>query len=279
MAYERKKKQSRPVKLLLVLAVLIPLALTIIATTIGRKEFTLPHRLALEFLGVAQSVVSTTTGFFSDVWHHYFFLVGVTKENERLRREIKEFKALNAGYREAVATNVRLNKLLGLEQSFQGPVLTAGIVGRDPALWFKSLTINKGSSAGIEKGMPAVTLEGVVGQVVNVSPHFAKILLATDPNSAIDAIVQATRAQGIIKGDGRAYRLHYLLKSNRIEEGDHIVTSGMGGVFPKGVPIGRVSEVFTSRRGMFHKVRVEPAVNFRELEYVTILLRRDSLAD
>lgn len=279
MAYEKKKNKPQPIKVLLLLAVLLPLALSIIASTLGRREFSLPHRLALELLGTAQYAVTKTTGFFSDVWNHYLSLVGVSKENERLQLEIQRHKALNIQYREAVATNIRLNKILDLEQSFKSAVLTAQIVGRDPSLWFKTMTINRGSSSGIEKGMPVVTPEGVVGQVTNVSPHYAKILLATDPNSALDAIVQNNRVQGIIKGDGQKYLLHYVLKNSEVNKGDSIITSGMGGVFPKGLPVGIVEEVVKSKRGMFQKIKVEPSVDFRTLEYVTVILKDDSFAE
>nr|MBF0222408.1 rod shape-determining protein MreC [Desulfobulbaceae bacterium] len=274
-----KKKQSQPLKLFLILAILIPLVLTIIATTIGRKELSLPHRLALEVIGVASSAVTHTTNFFGGIWDSYFDLVGVHKENKNLLDEVQRYKSLNAKYREAAATNVRLSRLLELEQSFDTPVLTAQIVGRDPSLWFKTLTINRGSSSGVERGMPVITLEGVVGQVSNVSPHYAKILLATDPNSAIDAIVQKSRAQGIIKGDGKSYQLHYVLKKIEVNKGDEIVTSGMGGMFPKGLAIGTVDEVLDSKRGMFHRVKLTPSVDFRQLEHVTILFKTDPLAE
>ncbi len=279
MAYDKKKQKIKPIKVILLLVVFLPFVLTIIATTIGRKEFTLPHRLGFEVVGTAQSGINETVGFFDDIWSHYLYLVGVSKENDRLREDINKHKAINAKYREAAATNIRLSKLLDLENSLGVPAVTATIVSRDPSLWFKTLTINKGSISGIIKGMPAVTLEGVVGQVTNVSPHFAKILLATDPNSAIDAIIQKNRVQGIIKGEGNGYGLHYVLKNNVINKDDHIITSGMGGVFPKALPIGKVSELIKSKRGMFLKIKVQPLVDFRKLEYVTIILKTDSLTD
>ncbi len=279
MAYERRKKTPNPISRILLWAILIALALTAIITTVGRKEFGLSHRLALEALGSTQVVFTRATQFVSGIWHHYLDLVGVSRENDRLRQEIKRYIALNAEYREAVATNVRLNQLLDLAQNFDEPVLTAHVIGRDPALWFKTMTIDKGISAGVQKGMPVVTVEGVVGQVINVSPRYAKVLLATDPNSAVDAIVQSSRALGIVKGDGHGYRLDYVLKDSVVNQDDLVVTSGMGGVFPKGLLIGQVVEVGKDRRGMFHTITVRPAVDFRELEYVTIILQASSLAD
>jgi rod shape-determining protein MreC len=273
----KKKNQTQPIKIIALVVILLPIFFYILASTIGRTSFSLPHRLAAEVLGPVQSVFSKTVGFGSDIWHHYFSLVRVARENEQLRLEIKKYKKVNASFREAAAINGRLQKLLDLEKSVHDPSVAAQIIGRDPSLWFKTLTVNKGSSSGIEKGMPVITTEGVAGQVINVSPHYARILAATDPNSAIDAIVQENRIQGIIKGNGRGYQLRYILKNNAIKEGDQIITSGMGGIFPKGMAIGHISEVIKSRRGMFQKIKVKPAVDFQRLEYVTIILHTKPL--
>jgi len=276
---KQKKNQSHPIKIILLLAILVPLVFYILISTIGRKNFTLPHRLALEVLGPVQSTFSKTIDLGSNIWHHYFALVEVAKENDQLRLEIKKYKKINTEFREAAAINGRLQKLLDLEQSIKVPNISAQIIGRDPSLWFKTMTINKGSSSGVEKGMPVVTPEGIAGQVINVSPHYAKILAATDPNSAIDAVVQKNRIQGIIKGDGQGYLLHYVLKNSEVSPGDKIVTSGMGGIFPKGLAIGQVSEVIKSRRGMFQKIKVKPAVDFQRLEYLNIILQTEPMPE
>lgn len=279
MAYERRKKKDNPLKRFFVVAILAALAVAAIVTTVGRKEFGLSHRLAFESLAPFQGMLTRGGQFVSGFWDRYVNLVSVSEENERLQEEIKRYVAMNAENREAVATNVRLSQLLDLSQSIEAPVLTAHVIGRDPALWFKTMTIDKGISAGVEKGMPVVTVEGVVGQVVNVSPRFAKVLLAVDPNSAVDAIVQSTRALGIIKGTGQGYRLEYVLKEKGVAVDDLVITSGMGGVFPKGLLIGTIADVGKDRRGMFHAIEVRPAVDFRELEYVTIILQASPLAE
>ncbi|MBU4152737.1 MAG: rod shape-determining protein MreC, partial [Proteobacteria bacterium] len=244
-----------------------------------RKEFGLTHRLAFDLLAPLQGILTESGQFVSGFWDRYVSLVGVSEENERLREEIKRYVAINAETREAVATNVRLSQLLDLSHSIDDPTLTAQVIGRDPALWFKTMTIDKGITAGVEKGMPVVTVEGVVGQVINVSPRFSKVLLAVDPNSAIDAIVQSTRSLGIIKGNGQGYRLEYVLKEKLVAGDDLVITSGMGGVFPKGLLIGTVTDVGKDRRGMFHSIAVKPAVDFRELEYVTIILQASPLVE
>ncbi len=196
------------------------------------------------------------------------------------REELDKFKETNIKYREAVATNVRLSKLLQIKDSLPPPTLTAQIVGRDPSLWFRTIIIDRGSSEGVEKGMPVVTVEGVVGQILDTSPNYSKVLLANDPNSAIDVLVQKNRVQGILKGNGsNGFNLLYVLKNADVEKGDAIVTSGLGDIFPKGLPVGKVSEVTKSKRGMFQQIDVEPSVDFSQLEYLIIIMHENSLAD
>ncbi|NOX26383.1 MAG: rod shape-determining protein MreC [Deltaproteobacteria bacterium] len=275
----KNKGQTRPIRIIIILVIVLPVIFYVLASTIGRKDFSLPHRLAIEMLGPVQTAFSKTLDLSSDIWHHYLALVQVSRENDQLRREIKHNKKINASFREAAAVNGRLQKLLDLEQSVKDPSITAQIIGRDPSIWFKTLTVNKGSSSGIAKGMPVINPEGVVGQVINVSPHYSKILAATDPNSAIDAIVQGNRTQGIIKGNGRGYQLLYISRENIVRLGAHIITSGMGGIFPKGLAIGQIAKVIKRRRGMFQKIRVKPAADFQRLEYLTIILHRKPMID
>ena len=274
-----RAKRARQVKALLLFGVLLVLVLILIVATVGRRQFNAPHKFTLELIGTAQSGITSFTGFFSSFWSGYIALVDVRDENLRLRTELQKSKALNNKYSEAVAINDSLSKLLGLKESLPPPTLTARVIGKDPSLWFKTVIIDKGSSDGVKQGMPVVTVEGIVGQIMNSSPHYAKVLLASDPNSAIDAIVQNTRAQGIIKGDGTNYQLHYVLRNWKINPDDTIVTSGLGGVFPKGLQVGTVTKVTESRRGMFQKVEIKPAVDFSQLEHLIIIMKENSLAE
>ena len=123
------------------------------------------------------------------------------KRTNCLREEIKKYQVAEIKYREALATNVRLEKLLGLKENLAPPTLTALIQGRDPSLWFKTITLNRGSADGVSKGMPVVAVEGVVGHVLDTATHYAKVLQANDPNCAIEVLIQESRVQGILKGD------------------------------------------------------------------------------
>ena len=264
----------------LLLGCLLSAILILMISMAGSKEFTTLHKFGLEVIGPVQAVVSRTFGYAGTIKEKYFDLLHVREENEQLKKELLQYRIENIKYREALATNIRLQKLLELKESLPPPTLTAAIIGKDPSLWFRTLTIDRGSSDGVQKGMPVVTVEGVVGQILTSSPNYSKVLLATDPNSAVDVITQKTRVQGIVKGMGRnAFSLNYVLQSAAVEKGDFVLTSGLGGVFPKGLLVGTVSNVTKSRRGMFQKIDITPAVDFSQLEHLIIIMKKNSLTE
>ena len=264
----------------LLLGCLLTAILILIISMAGRKEFTSLHKFGLEVIGPVQSAISKASNYAGGFRKKYVDLLRVREENEQLRQELLQYKAANIENREALATNARLQKLLDLKESLPPPTLTAEIIGKDPSLWFRTFTINRGSSDGVQKGMPVVTVEGVVGQVLTSSPNYSKVLLATDPNSAVDVITQKTRVHGIVKGLGRdVFGLNYVLKSAVVKKEDFVLTSGLGGVFPKGLMVGTISEITKSRRGMFQKIEIMPAVDFSQLEHLIIIMKKDSLTE
>jgi len=252
------------------------IAFFLLATT-GRKDFSLPHKFGLEVLGSLQRVTSYLYDSGHGLWKGYFALWDVRRENEELRIQVRDLKKANQDYREAAATNIRLHKLLQRKESLPTPSISADIIGRDPSLWSHTLIVDRGGQDGLKEGMPVITADGVTGQVVDTSPHYAKVLLAIDPSSAIDVLVQRSRMQGILKGTGDGFELDYVLKNADVEEGDSIVTSGFGDLFPKGLPVGKVMKIEKNKRGMFQKIAVAPAVDFSTLETVLVLLAESPL--
>jgi len=263
----------------LLFAFLITFFLILIISMVGNHQFGLPQKVGLELLAVVQKPVSRITAHASGVWRDYIALWGVEEENRLLREEVRQYKLLNSEYQEAVATNIRLRKLLDFKETLPMPTATARIIGKDPGFWFHTVIIDRGGGDGVLEGMPVVTAEGVVGQVINIAPRSAKILLANDPNSAIEAMVQRSRVRCIVKGDGRGLDMFYVLKSSDVVEGDLVVTSEMGGIFPKGLIIGTVTSVASSERGMFLQIAVAPAVDFSQLENVVVIMKNNALAE
>lgn len=262
------------------LGIVITVFLMIIVATVGRSHFNSSQKFGLGTAGYLQHVVTRIQGGVSNIWESYIALWEVRHENMLLRTELDKSILSNQEYREAMAENIRLHKLLGLKDTITAPTLTTQIIGRDPSLWFHTLTIDRGAGEGIEKGMPVVTVEGVVGQILETSRTTSKVLLAHDQNSAVNALIQKNRVQGIMKGRGsQDYHLRYILKNADISQGDLIVTSGLGGSFPKGIPIGIVSKITKSKRGMFQNIEAKPTVNFSQLEYLIVILQQNSLVD
>ncbi len=252
----------------------ITFVLILLIIILGDQQFGPVHKVIFEGVGPLQKAVAKVSGSLHSVKKNYIDLLTVREEKERLWRELQECRTKAYANRGAVALNARLRKLLDFKESSNQPTITAQIIGKDPSLWFRSVIIDRGSSDGVDKGMPVVTGEGIVGQVYASSTDYSKILLAIAPSSAIDVLLQGSRIRGILKGTGKnLYRLEYILKTAEVFVGDRVVTAGYGGMFPTGLPVGIVSNVTRNRRGMFLEIEVVPAVDFRTLENLLVIER------
>lgn len=207
-------------------------------------------------------------------WRRYFSLVAVGEENERLRTELAEARSQVNGYVETRLENQRLRRLLAFRSRLTPPAVAAEVIGRDPSPWFKSITIDKGTAEGLRRGLPVVVSEGVVGVVTETARHFSRVLLILDQNSSVDALIQRTRARGVVKGTaGATLSFAYVLRRHPVTESEVVVTSGLDGIYPKGLRIGRIQTVDRQGPGIFQDVRVVPSVNFETLEEVLVILR------
>jgi rod shape-determining protein MreC len=150
-------------------------------------------------------------------------------------------------------------------------VIAAEVIGQDPSSWFKSVTLNKGEKDGVRKGMAVISPEGVIGQILKTAPHYSTVLLITDYNSAIDSIIQRTRAKAIVEGKGEnRCQLKYLLRTEEVMVGDVVVTSGLSGNFPKGLMMGEVRKV-EKGHGVFQYAELVPSVDLTKLEEVLVI--------
>ena len=203
---------------------------------------------------------------------NYDTLAGFRSENERLRKRIQSLEIERQRLLEAEATNRQLKALLDFRSRIPAGAITGSIIANSANSWFQSCMIDKGSSEGVRKGMAVVTPLGVVGQVVGVTPHAAKVLLLTDPNSGIDVLVQRTRSRGIVSGSlDSGIVLKYVKRSEDIQEGDRLITSGIDGVFPKGMMVGTVIKVRKQHIGLFQFIEVLPAVQTERIEDVLVV--------
>jgi len=235
------------------------------------------EQLVVEGTTPIQSFFRQTVKLLVDLWEDYFHLVDVQQENRRLKLALDSLKRENALYRERVATHERLSDLLKFKEAVSQPAVAAQVVGLDPTGWFQSVVINKGMKSGITLDMPVVNASGVVGRIVSVSPHYAKVLLVIDQNSAVDCLVQRSRDRGMVKGQSaRVCRLDYMVKFGDVKEGDVVITSGLGRIFPKGLPVGTISNVEEGEGTLFKEIEVTPAADFSKLEEVLVILQAPS---
>ena len=214
------------------------------------------------------------------IWDRYFILVGVAEKNRMLVAQVERLEADKAAFDEQLKENQRLRDLLELGSVIELKGIAASVIANEPTGWVRAIVVNKGSAHGVLDGMPVVHPRGVVGQVVSVSPNYSRILLMTDHVSGVDAIVQDNRARGVVEGSGSSSCvLNYVAKESPVRVGDVVVTSGMDGVFPKGVVVGSITQIGVENGTLLQNIIVRPAVDFARLEEVLIVTGHQAKRD
>jgi len=261
-------------RIVLISATLLLVALLMLSVG-ARSERDDPFAgIVLEVVRPLQVAVVAAVDAVRNIWTSYFALVGVREENERLRRRVLDLEQQLGQRAENERADRRLQELLDYRTGLPGESVPGQIIGRDPLPWSGTVTINKGSSDGIGRNAAVVSQYGVVGQTIATSAHSSRVLLVTDPNSGVDAIVQRSRARGIIKGalDGRCL-MKYLQRGDDIVVGDRIVTSGLDGIFPKGITIGEVTGVDLDKRGLLKTADIAPSAPLDRIEEVLVVVQ------
>ncbi|MBK7890924.1 MAG: rod shape-determining protein MreC [Bdellovibrionales bacterium] len=259
-------------KLLIVIAVV---ALPLLSINMKRNPGEAPwyQRPFTWIVAASQGASSSFTSGVRGTTSMYLNLVGIRRDNLRLGRENEELRAQLGGLTELKLENERLNKLLEFKQTTRMQLLAAKVIARDLSPDHESIRINRGYRQGLRKLMGVITVQGVVGYVLSTEMDSAQVVVITDRSSAIDALVQRTRARGLMSGkDSSTIRLRYLERADDVAVGDSIVTSGLKGLFPKGFPIGTVTSVRKTDFGISQEAFVEPVVRPSNLEEVFVVL-------
>ena len=244
--------------------VAIGLAVVIAVSLMGLSQpqkADVASRLQVSMGAVGQWIFSPVTRYAATAEKNRF----VMAQNVELALE-------NMRFREAAWENRRLRDALGFRHEILGSqIIPAEVVSRDPDQLYDALVINVGREQGVRQDMPVVVPEGLVGHVLQIEDHTAVVQLIM--SSRISAIVQEKRVQGVISwGRGSLFRLNYVDVTSDIEKGDRVISSGLGGRFPKGLVIGDVIEVREQKRDpLFKEVFVESNVNFGKLEEVFVI--------
>jgi rod shape-determining protein MreC len=234
-------------------------------------------RLVIALTAPIEKAIVLSVHGMQDAWSGYVALRGVREENLRLRGDLLRLKSENGRLGEIKAENDRLRRLLdyadkkAMASFFIAPVVAVGASPHSHVL-----RIARGSDDGVHRGMPVVAPDGVVGMVAVTTAHYADVQLIVSPTSAVPALSERSRARATVKGTGDVSRckLEYAQRQEEWREGDLLLTAGSVGIFPQGLPIGRLVDVTKRPTGMFISAEVVPAVDFAQLDEVMVLQER-----
>ena len=263
----------RKYRLAICVGVILLLAFVFYSLNLRNKEHANPfERGVANLVAPLAGGASRGNGFLGRVWSDYLDLVEVRKENKQLRETVKVLNGRVIESQEALYAVERLKRLLELKTALPMPSLSASVIGEDGSPWFKTIVIDRGEGDRLRDGLPVVAADGVVGQLVKVAAGSSRVLLITDTASGIAATVQRSRARGVLKGKGGGRcTLEFTLRDEDVKVGDIVITSGIGGVFPKGLPLGEVTMVKKGDYGIFQTIEVRPTVSIGSLEEVLVL--------
>ena len=221
-----------------------------------------------------QSVLARVSRVTVGLWSTYRDWKNVRAENRRLREETQELRVAALRVTETSEENRRLRRLLALKESMPLATLSGEVIAREWGGWVRSLTVNRGRADGVLRLTAVIGPDGLIGRVVDVRPGVSIVQVLTDPTSTVGAHVVRTRTQGIVEGEPRGtVRFKYMARDGAgLQAGDLVVTSGAGGLFPRGIPIGRVRTIDDRGSALFHFAQLAPAVDFARIDEVLLIM-------
>ena len=206
------------------------------------------------------------------IWRDYLWLHGAREENLRLQETVRQLSLEENTLKQVQQENLRLHRLVALNETTPLESIGAHAVGRTPSYLSNVLYVDRGSADGVRVDAPVLSGSGILGRVVLVSPHTSQVQLITNPDASVGVLLDRTRSPGVLRGTGGAdLELNYISNTEQIDLGDIVTSSGLDGIFPKGLLVGKVAE---SRKGnsVFRIIRVQPAADLARIEEVSILL-------
>ena len=208
------------------------------------------------------------------VWSTYRDWKNVRAENRRLRDEAQQLRVEALQVTETIEENRRLRRLLALRAAMPLETLSGEIIAREWGGWVRSLTVNRGRSDHVSRMTAVIAPDGLIGRVVDVRPGASVVQVLIDPASTVGAHAVRSRTAGIVEGEPRGtMRFKYMARDGAgLEVGDLVVTSGSGGLFPRGIPIGRVRAIDDRGSALFHYAQLAPAVDFARIDEVLLIV-------
>lgn len=226
-----------------------------------------------ELFAPVQSGVQAVTNAFGGGVERVKNLKTLQDENDQLKKRIGELEQTLDAREEQGRENERLRDLLKLQVPPNAqPLIVARIVGRNPDNWYQRVIIDKGADQGIKADSAVADRRGLIGRVVTVSPHTAMVTLVTDPTFAVSVLNSRTRSAGVAMGQGDQWpTLRYLDQPEKWKVGDRLVTSGLGGTFPKGLTLGKIVKIKSASDMFYPELRVQPNVPLDKIEEALVL--------
>ena len=230
------------------------------------------HGWSLTVLKPALEVGHTTFRFFSSVRLFGERFIHTFKQQGELETKVTALESQLVHYRELEKENERLRKLVDFRATLGGKTIPARIIGWDPSPWRKSFILDKGMNQGIHKDMAVISSEGLAGRILETGPETSRVILLTDIDARVSGMTDQTRATGIIAGaSGSKLKMMYLDLESGVQVQETALTSGLGGLFPKGLRIGKIISVTRDPSGLHLNAEIEPFVQFSKLEEVVCL--------
>jgi rod shape-determining protein MreC len=249
---------------------------------ISQKRFnldepTLFQKIMTEVISPVQEGLASSKKSISSLWDNYILIVNTGEENAILKKQISRLKSDIFSMEEVRKENLRLKQLLNYSDDIAPERILAQVVGWDSANEFKVIRLNKGTNHGIRVMSPVITDQGLVGYIYRATPNYADVLTILDQNNRIDVVVERTRTHGIVEGVFNfKCALKYVMRNEPVEVGDKLITAGVGGIYPKGVKVGMITDISKENFGMTLSIEVVPSVDFDKLEEVLVLIPASS---
>jgi rod shape-determining protein MreC len=257
---------------------IILILLSLIAIVLDQNEDLQPiEDLVLRFVVPIQGKLTSLTNRVTDLTQTTQDIKELRGRNEVLQSLANSLMIENVRLKEIESENETLRRLLNFTQanpthSYKAAEVKGRVIGRDPSNFLSHLIIDSGSEEGIEKGMPVVTERGLVGRITEVGTSWAKVMLIVDPSSSVNALIQTSRATGVVEGQvGGSLLMKYIPQGETVNINDIVLTSGLGGNFPKNLIIGQITTVHQRDIEMFQQADIRPTVDFNKLEIVLVI--------
>jgi len=268
------RKRFRGRKNIIILVSLVLVSFALMTFDIKRSQSpTIFETVLMWVVSPVQNLITLTLDSANDVVDHYLLVAEVSEENERLKQEIDKLIRQNNELREELRQRGRVGDLMEYQKERQLKSIVAKVIGQDATQWARVVFINKGTQDGVKENRAVVTNTGVVGHVIQAGLNTSKVMLIVDGRSSVDTLFGYDRVSGIVVGTGMEFcEMKYVPITAEVNVGDQVLSSGLGGVYPKGLVVGTVISITKATQGLFQEISIAPSADFGRLEEVLVLL-------